>query len=962
MRMQKRKFSNQAKLSNTEVFKKLNIEIKNILRDGKENSFIIGYLKSLVLLNSELEIILTNKNLSRKEQQIELEKLSQKNQAFDVELTYNLPKSLSKLINDLDLYLLNQENMESNDVSAYLPSVLAEKLGKHSDIKRSYQTKDVVKTINLLKFILRVFKYLDNSFGLFLIYNLVMFLRADFNNTKLKKQMENSNYKNRKLFFSVEDAVEEEGSDEIVLNLKRVDITSKFGEKLVQALIHLRNACLFDLQQVALKAGTGSSDFKSLDDDEKFNQICKNLESDTDKLELFKALYNFDTDIDSLEVIKLGMHCVYILESTNILVDHGLQRTKKKTYSKIKIAKVYADEIFSIPVRPKNLPMVVQPQFWDKDNKTKKGNLNYGGYLFNKTFNYPAIQNHHRKGITVITDSDLANINYIQSNFYTVNKKFLKYVETNFKLVVLEYLKKIPNIEFFFSNIEVGDEIKIKTINELFFFDDELTGLVEKFKEQNTHSLQKQITRRREYLLGRYKDIANVFFGLVHSYIIASHYKNYRFYFNIFIDSRGRLYYKSTGSVFGLQTGDFSRSLIDLGGNDYYYPQRIFNKCEYESSNKAYMDYVKSLNPQKESFQYIRIQKGILPSTISNDASCSGTSILSALIGYRYGLLLTNVVVETKNNSLEKKCVYNYFLTAMTNEYPERAQVLYSEKQLSKKVKELKITEEEFISSINYILGLIKTELLQREHVKQFVMRKNYSETNKGRLDYIYEYVIQKMLYSSNLNLEAVDKKIYKSCCYKLAEWIENLYSQTFSEIAQLCQLLAEHFIEKNPITLSCPNNSDFQYQQLLYKTVQIPRPSFSKPRKSDLSVYLRTDEADKKKIERSLVANFIHYLDSRLNFLVIEKCRINSVPLWTNHDCFYVCPVKKDLILNYYFESFIELLLEDNVIEHFLDKNDIVSNVELRSLLKQYETNRNAILNELKTTNLRMSDFILSS
>ena len=54
------------------------------------------------------------------------------------------------------------------------------------------------------------------------------------------------------------------------------------------------------------------------------------------------------------------------------------------------------------------------------------------------------------------------------------------------------------------------------------------------------------------------------------------------------------------------------------------------------------------------------------------------------------------------------------------------------------------------------ILSLIKNEFLQREHTKQFVMRKNYSETNKGRLDYIYENIFIQAFYLSRQNLEVL--------------------------------------------------------------------------------------------------------------------------------------------------------------------------------------------------------------
>jgi len=47
--------------------------------------------------------------------------------------------------------------------------------------------------------------------------------------------------------------------------------------------------------------------------------------------------------------------------------------------------------------------------------------------------------------------------------------------------------------------------------------------------------LKKQIRTRRDYLFNQYK--------------------NYKFYFTVFMGSRGRLYFTSAGSYFGLQTG-----------------------------------------------------------------------------------------------------------------------------------------------------------------------------------------------------------------------------------------------------------------------------------------------------------------------------------------------------------------------------------------------------------------------
>jgi len=154
-------------LTDTAIFDKLKIDIKSILDNSGNNAYLRGYINTSLALNSDLKIILADNSLNLKEKQERLENLSQQNQSFDLELKYNVPRVLSELIEKLDLILLDPDNLQNDDISPYLPSVLAEELGEHSKLKKSYKTKDLVRTITLLKDILKVFKYMDNSFGLF---------------------------------------------------------------------------------------------------------------------------------------------------------------------------------------------------------------------------------------------------------------------------------------------------------------------------------------------------------------------------------------------------------------------------------------------------------------------------------------------------------------------------------------------------------------------------------------------------------------------------------------------------------------------------------------------------------------------------------------------------------------------------------------------------------------------------
>jgi len=187
-----------------------------------------------------------------------------------------------------------------------------------------------------------------------------------------------------------------------------------------------------------------------------------------------------------------------------------------------------------------------------------------------------------------------------------------------------------------------------------------LNNLIERLdRSKSKKSITKLILQRRASLTEEYFNVVNQFFGFLNAYVIARHYKDYKFYFPIYLDSRGRLYYKCTGSNFGLQTGDLSKALINLKGNRYNKEIKLNGKVD--SSNKKFQAFANSISKDEDPFLFTCIKEGFYPTTISNDASCSGTSILSGMIGNRRGLIMTNVVREKNAEIRGKQCVYMYF-------------------------------------------------------------------------------------------------------------------------------------------------------------------------------------------------------------------------------------------------------------------------------------------------------------
>ena len=843
--------------------------------------------------------------------------MSETSQSFELKLNYDVPKSITKLIERLDSVMFDENNLKTEDLLFYLSSGLAKSFGVEY-AKNSYKTEKSKRLASLFRDILLVMKFINNSFGLFLFYHFITFLRSSFDKSKLKRQQENDKEVNRNIFFGNFDKITDNTFDVefIELQVKRVNLTEKLGDKLVEAFLHSKEACIHTIRTEYLVEGATH--------DEKLKTPTKKIEY------LYKLLTEQykDFEFDSKIKVELGIKCVFLLELLDILIDSGLHRTAGKTHSQLRINKKYANDIFSIPSKPKNLPMIVRLAFWKKAKQTKASNLNFGGYKCNKKLNYPAILNHHNKGITVITQKDLVALNFVQSNYYNINHEFLSYFKKNFKEICLKQFASFPDVNFLIKNFEdkTSKTCIIQFLTELLATDTFLLNLLEGSKQNKLNkNIQRQINSRRDYLINHYYNLANTFFGLVYAYILAERFKKYDIYFTIFIDSRGRLYFVSSGAFFGLQSGDLAKSLINLKGNSYNSNNflAIEQNIDY-FSNKHYIDFVNSLKKDKNMFQYLCVERKIPFTTISNDASCSGTSILSGLIGYLNGLVMTNVFVDSNNDLKRKRCIYSYFLRAMEENYPQSVDSLYSVKEKEKKLEDFEMLEKDFERYIESLLKEIKEFLLTREHAKQFVMRKNYSETNKGRLDYFYENVILPLYINRFTDSIEKQQKFLKSFSYYLARWINEVYTITFPEISEFCDFLVEMFKDKQSVTLNSPGNSDFSYYQFLSKTFKLKRPSLQKVRSPDLSVWVQTDKTDVRKLQISLLANFTHYLDSRLVFLVLYKCYINSVVVYPNHYCFYCCPSNKELLLTFYYESFVELLLSPDLINHFLKINFI--------------------------------------
>lgn len=350
--------------ASSNVFQLLKIDVLNILKNRKGNLYLQNSINQINELDNELKVILEDDTTDLNFKETQLEKYSRVNQSFQIELKYNVPRELSQLITRIDAYLFKNKNLDTSDVSPYLSSALAKNLGSHPGLKRCNKTKEVTNTLTIFKDFLKIFKKMDNSIGLFLIYNLVDLLRSDFSNNKLKKIAETQPL-NRKLFFGAFFHSDSDNVvDEVILNIKRIEITSKLGQNLVECFTHLKNAYILSIEK---KEKANIPDFEDLSEEDQTIALLRLLEiKSPENYELFKMLndrYLNNTAFSEIEIALLGIQCVNILEAANILVDSGSRHFDMKSVSIVSISKEYANAIFSIPVSPKNLPMLVKPNY-----------------------------------------------------------------------------------------------------------------------------------------------------------------------------------------------------------------------------------------------------------------------------------------------------------------------------------------------------------------------------------------------------------------------------------------------------------------------------------------------------------------------------------------------------------------------------------------------------------------------
>lgn len=97
---------------------------------------------------------------------------------------------------------------------------------------------------------------------------------------------------------------------------------------------------------------------------------------------------------------------------------------------------------------------------------------------------------------------------------------------------------------------------------------------------------------------------------------------------------------------------------------------------------------------------------------------------------------------------------------------------------------------------------------------------------------------------------------------------------------------------------------------------------TFNKVRYSYKFAEIDFNKIDEVEQAISLLPNFIHSLDAAILVKVVLLCKKQGIKVYTIHDCFYINYENINAIIKNYSASFVEILIDNNVIESLLNDN----------------------------------------
>lgn len=741
----------------------------------------------------------------------------------------------------------------------------------------------------------------------------------------------------------------DESSTELKLN-KLLDRNFDVDES-EQDLIFRKTTFLFDItrpifsvyEEILSKNPLVSSDF------------TMNIEDQTIFLDILSKI------LEKIEIVE-ELHPDTMLDGRTWIVD-------TYTYYRYQLNAEFTKSILKIPFHYNDLPMTFSPSNWiHSSTGVATFNLTLG-----KTEDVSKVtseKNNYLSDYFVVVRSKTAttsvnfpkksveSLNYLQGIPFRISDRRLNLIKNNCLIFLMQYL--IGNSAFETSLIFGSfGENKIILLNE------------DEFVSKCKNILLVNSSKDIKILKIKYKKyirlIIQFLFAIKLSDIYSRHSKS--IFFKTCIDRRGRIYY--TGNFLSPQgnfLSDFLLSISDNCINDYALPEvhdnlkkliayertKIYEKISLKDKdlNSLTINKLNLLIKGKEFFlalKYLEEQNIKLKyREIGLDVSASGFQILSGLSGDLDGLLSTNFLSYANSLINEKQDIY----LDIRNRF-----ILYLEE--TRKIENSKKNLDGVFICEKII------EICDRKFVKYWAMLDIYSQKTITRVREILPKIKEKAGDRSLFEFIDGGTSVNYLLVYQICQEFPNVY-RDFG--ASLCSNFIVKSIKKsnnkNPYLHIVSGDDNNHIKSLYYvgKFTKTMMSSWSFLRKRQrMTVPIESEIRDKRLVSRGCCPHFVHHLDSKICFFVINRCKEENIPLYVRHDCYYSLTGYIPKISLFYFQGFKKYILEEDPVRVYLEANSVVIDGSTEETLSLYKKKRNNILKKISNNELVQSPFILT-
>lgn len=608
----------------------------------------------------------------------------------------------------------------------------------------------------------------------------------------------------------------------------------------------------------------------------------------------------------------IGSLLVELIENRGLITlssdsSDSVQVTKKKNNSYYLESKLYVLCNFDINILPikLNLPMIHPPLDWKSAlpgyKKARTLSDLRGGYLtspsieFYDRYKLLSTKNIHHFYIDIHNPTALCNImNALQNQAFSINKKWLSYIEKNYGVFV-SYGLLMPEFLSYINVNNATSKLRDSYMNDSYI--------------KNNFTFN-------EMLQGLHKDIQQARYeSLIIEMSIA--YAGYNFYLPAFLDFRGRIY---RSGILHFHERDLARSLIQFADDNNIPaaggPLTVLATCfHYQSfiSKSAAVAWGNDILLHADTNSPISLIN------LASDAK-RPFQFLSNMVIFEQSKDFDSLkcIPITQDASASAYQIMSYFL--MDESIARCTNLIPSE---NGEIQDI------YLSILNELKPFIKKELSD-SNLSEIICSEITRKMVKG--------IFMPIIYGKTVMSTASDIKGYLSQylthkeCFDLAKICFKFWKVRYHNMDCLIRLIRSIGWVASSCGRSVLYNVDYfttiqDYMQMESINIWVYDKMHKKRRKVSLRV--STDKRDSKKTEVSTFVNFIHQKDAFMAMKVVEAMLYLKAPVYTVHDNFLTLPYFCQKVADIYSKSVISMGPPLLIINQFLYHNVIKPHID---------------------------------